>query len=117
MPELVLLSLQRDSLTELRKRAAHGDAHAQREIGALWADYASVDLECFLCAAIVEKPVATLMLPELKDASKQLAAPLCAACRTLPEMVKLHRALKLLKKMWTKRGGPQMHFVRSSARR
>jgi hypothetical protein len=112
MPELVLLSLQRDKLTGLRKRAAHGDAQASAEIGALWADYAGVDLECFLCAAIVEKPVATLMLPELKDASKQLAAPLCAICRTLPEMVKLHRGLTMLKKMWAKRGR-QVHFQRA----
>ena len=110
MPELVLLTLDRAKLRECRSSAKHGDTEAQRELNALWSEYDSVDLECFLCGGTVEKPVVTLLLPEHDAADKAICAPLCVECRDLSVLQQMNRAFKLLKKMWKKKGGPQIHF-------
>lgn len=110
MSELVLLNLDRAKLRECRLSAARGDVLARREIDALWADYDSVDIECFLCGNLVERRIFTLLLLEHRDANKSIAAPLCMTCRALPELQRMHRAFTVLKAMWSKPGGPQNSF-------
>jgi hypothetical protein len=113
MTELVILSLNRTEFNETHKRAAAGDEQALRELEQLWNNYADRALACFLCDNEVERPVFTLMLPERRDRTKAIAVPLCLACRALPSMQRLGRAIKLLKKMW----GKGTHFTFKPRRR
>jgi hypothetical protein len=111
MAELVVLSLDRAELDANMKRARRGDEEAMQTLEHIWDNYA--DLACFLCDHEVERPVFTLMLPERGLRAKVIAAPLCRACRALPSMQRLGRAIKLLKKMW----GKGTHFTFAPRRR
>jgi hypothetical protein len=116
MPELVILSLNRAEFDATHKQALAGDEQALQAIASVWDDYADRDLECFICGGIVERPVFTMALPERKDHTKAIAVALCLRCRALPPMQRLGRALRLLKKMWS-RNGKQMHFTFKPRRR
>jgi hypothetical protein len=116
MAELVVLSLNRAELDATHKRARQGDEEAVQVFEQLWDDYADRSLACFLCDKEIERPVFTMLLPERADKTKAIAAPLCHACRDLPKMIRLNRAITLLRKMWS-RGGKQMHFTFKPTRR
>jgi hypothetical protein len=77
---------------------------------ALWSDYP--DLACFLCDAPTGPDPFTIVLPNKPRNSpdKVLAAPLCPSCTALPQMKRFHRCLRLLRAMWSKQGGRQIHF-------
>ena len=106
MPEtLTLLSFNRTEFTARYRAAARGDETALAELEAIFDGY--TPLSCFLCDREVEGDVFALMLPERRDHSRVLAAPLCQQCRVLPSMQRMARAIKLLKKMW----GKGTHFT------
>jgi hypothetical protein len=108
---LVLLNISREQFTNTRNAAKQGDKEAARALNELWSDYDAVDLECFLCGATTPKRPYMMVLPERDRHDKVMAVPLCQGCGALPEMTRLNRALKILKAMWSKPGGPQIHFL------
>jgi len=112
---LVLLSLLRAPFTAAHKKAQQGDDEAARQLNELWAGYDAVDLECFLCGNTTPKRPHTQVLPERDCYEKIIAVPLCAACCALPGQLKLHRALRILKAMWSK-PGKQVHFCKTPQR-
>jgi hypothetical protein len=69
---------------------------------------------CFLCDSKDCQPMFCQVLPD--HDGQLLAAPLCHVCRGFPQMTRLGRCLKVLKKMWTTRNGkaPVFHFQGSS---
>jgi hypothetical protein len=107
---LVLLSLSRAVFTAAYKSARAGDKAAARQTDELWADYDNTDLDCFLCGGVTLKRPHTQVLPERDTAAKVIAVPLCQGCAALPGQLKLHRALQILKKMWST-PKKQMHFT------
>lgn len=106
MVELILLSLDREWFLATHKAAEAGDADAAQAVAALWDDQhaAGKELACFLCDQPVPLPVFSMVLPEYGTDQKLLAAPLCDACRDLPDMVRWSRSIKMLKKMWSTKG-------------
>jgi hypothetical protein len=102
MAELVLITLSREQIRAATKSVARGEATAVDVFGHLWDEYAERDLSCFLCDGICAKPRPfAMMLPD-RDATKMIAAPLCPGCQGLPQMVRLGRCLKLLRRMNSK---------------
>jgi hypothetical protein len=60
---------------------------------------------CFLCDSTDCQPVFAQILPERPGPHGRLsemliAAPLCRQCRELPQMQRLGRSLRTLKRMW-----------------
>jgi hypothetical protein len=116
MPELVILSLDRAEVDATHKRARQGDEEAVRAFESLFDGYADRELACFICDKEAERPIFSLILPEHADPRKAVAVPLCHPCRDLPKMIRLSRAITLLRKMWSK-GGKQTHFTFGPRRR
>jgi hypothetical protein len=104
MPELVLLSLSRAEVLAADRRVRRGEAKAADVYGHLWADHADYDLACFLCDAATAKPPFAMVLPD-RNREKLIAAPLCPVCTALPQMVRLSRCLRLLRRMTSNKGG------------
>jgi hypothetical protein len=104
MPELVLLSFDRAQFEALHRAAGKGNEDALREMEHLWDDYAGQELECFLCGAVTENPPFSMTMPERNADTRVTIAPLCTACHHLPRMVRLNRTMKLLQRMWSRRG-------------
>ena len=107
--DLTLLTMQRADILALHRRALRGDQDALAAFPALWTDYP--DLVCFICDSPVERPPYTQILPELATRETVLCAPLCTACRSLPELQRLGRSLKILKKMYSQRSGKTVTFT------
>jgi hypothetical protein len=119
--ELVLLSLDRDWFLTTTKKAESGDQAALEEMRHLWDDYATTDIECFICTQPVERPVFMMVLPELNSATTLIGAPLCHRCRDLPNTLRWSRCLRILKRMGHTKGkggakGKAVHFVFRHAR-
>ena len=108
MPELVLLSLSRAEVMAADRRVRRGEAKAADVYGHLWADHADDSLACFLCDAATAKPPFAMVLPD-RNREKLIAAPLCPTCAALPRMLRMHRAERMLRAMWS-RPGKQVHF-------
>jgi hypothetical protein len=73
----------------------------------LWAEYEHLELPCFLCDAPAQKnPLFAQILPDPKHDDKLLGAPLCSVHAALPPMLRLHRCLKLLKRIMSQPGKP-----------
>src|SRR5438067_1961524 len=64
MPELVLLSVDRQVFRDTYRAAASGDEAALRDIEELWRDYDRVEIECFLCGAACPPGPGAMALPE-----------------------------------------------------
>jgi hypothetical protein len=77
----------------------------------LWEQYEGRQLACFICDQQIDyfAPF-TMLLPEPSSRDKLIGAPLCAECRDLPQMVRWHRCLKLLRQMHKAQTGKQAHF-------
>jgi hypothetical protein len=106
MSELILLNLDRAEFLGLHKAAERGDQAAREALAHLWDDYDHVEIECFLCSELVEKPPFTHVLPEFSDGkdgndTKLIGTPLCAKCRDLPHQIRWSRSLKILVKMFS----------------
>jgi hypothetical protein len=97
--ELLLLSVCRAEVLAVHPRVAAGDSAALPYFRDLWADYADRPLACFLRDAECVSPPFTMLMPERHAGAEALAAPLCADCTALPPMVRLNRAVVLLKRM------------------
>jgi hypothetical protein len=109
MPELVLLSLSHAEVMAADRRVLRGEAKAADVYGHLWAGHADDDLARFLCDAATAKPPFAMVLPD-RNREKLIAAPLCQVCAALPQMVPLNRCWSMLRKMWSRPGGRQVHF-------
>jgi hypothetical protein len=117
MPELVMLTLDRAAVDDLNQRAMAGDEAALAEFEHLWDDYRDRDLECFLDGNACGPAPFTIFLPDRDGPKKLIAVALCDACRELPRMVRLNRAIVMLKRMWSKKGGRQFHVTFAPSRR
>ena len=96
MPELILLSFDRNEIIALNRPSRNGDAEANRFFETLWEPYREKALACFLCDAVVEFPVFSEIVGDLADANKAVGVPLCHQCGTLPKMVKWSRTMKMM---------------------
>jgi hypothetical protein len=79
----------------------------------LWAEYADQDIECFTCAAAIPagtRPFSQFVPDKPRGPNWLVVLPLCQRCTDLRPLVRLNRCLKLLRKMWSRPGGPQVHF-------
>jgi hypothetical protein len=99
--ELTLLSMRRADALALHRRALNRDLTAMAEFVALWDGRG--DLVCFICDHTVEPPPFTQILPEFRSDATVMLAPLCLACRSLSELQRVGRSLKILKKMYSRR--------------
>lgn len=65
MATLVILNIPRELSDRMHRLVERGDEAAERWFQDLWSDYAG-PLECFLCAAAIEKdrPLATVIIPD-----------------------------------------------------
>jgi hypothetical protein len=117
MAELILLSLDRRHLDALYLRARKGDQDASDQIDAIWDAHRDKEIACFLCNAVVAWPVFSLILPELSDNTKVIAVPLCGLCRELRPGQRLHRSLKMLKRMHSARTGKNVTLTWAPMRR
>src|SRR5438067_10467533 len=107
---LVLLNLDRADFEATHKAGRRGDKEAARELDTLWRDYADTPLDCFTCGKPSKWPPHSMILPERDSATKLILAPLCADCAALPQQLRLHRCLQILRTMWS-RSGKQCHFT------
>jgi hypothetical protein len=75
--ELILLTLDRDWLLALHKRAQQGDQEAIASIAATWNDYKDREIACFICDQPVDQstPICMQILPEYNDDTKLIGAP------------------------------------------
>jgi len=116
MPELVLLSVDRQVFRDTYRAAASGDEAALRDIEELWRDYDRVEIECFLCGAACRPGPGAMALPERDDDSKLLIVPLCDECAALPRRYKMGKAIKILKRMYRDRpSGPVVFRLQPTA--
>lgn len=108
MPELVLIELAKsDVAAAMRQIRAGADAYAI--CGPLWADHP--DLACLICDQPTgERPFTIISRNRPPDRDTSIAAPLCPKCGALPELLRMHRAELMLRRMWSKSGGRQVHF-------
>jgi hypothetical protein len=59
---------------------------------------------------LIERPIRfSIMLPGFRDQTKAILAPLCSDCHVHP--AKIARCLKILRSMYAKRAGRQVHFT------
>ena len=72
--------------------------------------YRDLELGCFLCNQPTDHPPFISVVPERHRNDKLIALPLCQVCADLPSQLRLHRITKVLRAMWSKTGGPQVHF-------
>ena len=121
MPELALLTLDRQEAVRLHRAREKSDAdalaffvHVWDAYVHLWDAYKDSGLPCFLCDNDVEFPPHSEIAGDTADRDKVVAAPLCARCRQLPKMVKWGRCLKLLRAMHKARTG--RNFITSTRR-
>lgn len=111
MPELILLSLSRPDFIKLHNAHLSGDKQATDTLKNMWADYEHRDdLVCFICDRPANRPIVCQILPENRVYEKLIAAPLCQRCFDLPNAVRLSRALKVLKKMYSAQTGKNITF-------
>ena len=111
MAELLILNLNRQWFLAQSKAAEAGDQEALVSIQNLWADYQHLEIECFLCAELVQqRPPFMLTLPDYGSTTRLLGLPLCSRCQSRPSQERFARALRLLKKMWSKRYGKNVTF-------
>jgi hypothetical protein len=109
MAELVLLNLNRIEYTRLYQRATQQhDPDAAEALRHLW-DEVDKELECFVCSALVERPIWSQILPDIND-DQLIAAPLCGKCRELPGNLRQSRSLRVLKRMLSARTGKNVTF-------
>ena len=111
MAELILLSLSRQEFTQLHKSYVRGDQQAGEALKHLWDGYEERDdLACFICDELASHPIVCQVLPENRIYEKLIAAPLCQRCFDLPNMVRLSRALRILKRMYCAQTGKHITF-------
>jgi hypothetical protein len=97
--ELVVLNISRREVLNAHRAAMSMGADGVLALaGELWADYVGRQILCFLCNSTCTWPPFSMILPD-RD-GEVMALPLCPSCTELPQMVRLHRCNKLLRKMW-----------------
>jgi hypothetical protein len=106
VPELVLIEIATADVAEAQRRLRAGEDPFEI-VAPLWADH--FDLACLVCDSKITGRPFTVIVPS-RDRGKMIAAPLCETCSALPPALRAHRAEKMLRQMWSKRGGPQIHF-------
>jgi hypothetical protein len=106
LPELVLIELDKSDVAAALAQIRRG-ADALEICRDLWASHTA--LSCFICDVEITGQPFTLIMPA-KARAKATAAPLCPTCADLPPMLRAHRGEKMLRKMRTRPGGPQVHF-------
>src|SRR6266700_6346326 len=103
MAELTLLSIPIATVREANKCGDIDQTFANQ-----WAE--TPENACLICDAQIHGPPATSMfLPDLTRRGWLVVAPLCPPCSALPPMVRLNRATKMLRAIWSRRGR-QVHF-------
>ena len=120
MPELLLLSFSRSEFRRLHRLAMKGDEDAIQQIESVWDEHRDreIEIECFLCQAVIIEPRPFCMvLPDPSADHELIGAPLCSICRDLPTLVRWHRCLKLVSKMGKARSGRQLHYNIVGSRR
>jgi hypothetical protein len=111
MAELIVLNIDRAEFTALHRAASQGDRDAIHAIAGWWKEYEDKELACFICdGPVTQRPIPSQVLPENGDSSKLIAAPLCKICFELPPMLRLSRALKVLKRMYSAKNGKNVTF-------
>lgn len=112
MAELIILDLSRAWFLSATKAAKAGDGAALKDIQDLWSDYNHLELECFLCAELVEqRPPFMQTVADYASTTRLLGLPMCSRCQNLPSQMRLARVMRLLKKMWGKRYGKNVTFA------
>ena len=99
------------AFTSLHKQAVAGDLSAVAAIQEIWLEHTDKELSCFLCdTLVIERPILMEILPENGEYNTVIAAPLCQSCFDLPEMFRMGRRLKIVKRMWKTRKGKSITF-------
>jgi hypothetical protein len=78
------------------------------------------DIACFLCSAPVERPICCIVLPETNPGApardQLIATAICRKCGSLPNMQRLSRCLKILKRMAYAKTGKRITFSANHGR-
>jgi hypothetical protein len=107
--ELILVELDESEVAAATLRIRGGEDPFD-VCASLW--NAHSDLACLVCDAPTGARPFTMILPNKPshDRTKVIAAPLCSTCAALPQLVRLNRCRSMLRRMWSKPGGKQVHF-------
>jgi hypothetical protein len=108
--ELILVELDESEVAAAALRIRRG-ADPFDVCAPLWDAHG--DLACLVCDAPTGRRPFTMILPSKPphDRTKVIAAPLCSTCAALPQLVRLNRCWSMLRRMWSKPGGRQVHFA------
>ena len=68
-------------------------------------DYLDKALACFLCDRVVESSVFSEIVGDIADPKMAIAAPLCADCRDLPQLVRWNRTMRTPRMYFRRRTG------------
>lgn len=110
MPEVIIINADRAEITRLDRAAKAGGPEAIEYMSNLWADYSDVELACFICDAVVEKPIHSAIVGSVGDSSKVDILPLCSKCKNLPRQLQWARITKMLRKMHRAVTGKDRHY-------
>src|SRR4051794_25791777 len=110
MPEVIIINADRAEITRLDRAAKAGDPEAIDYMSNWWADYSDVELACFICDAVVEKPIHSAIVGSVSDSSKVDILPLCSKCKNLPRQLQWARITKILRKMHRAVTGKDRHY-------
>ena len=91
MPEVIVINADRAEITRLDRAAKAGDPEAIDYMSNWWADYSDVELACFICDAVVEKPIHSAIVGSVSNSSKVDILPLCSKCKNLPRQLQWAR--------------------------
>jgi hypothetical protein len=100
--------MKRSDALALHRRALNHDPTAMQEFIDLWDGRG--ELLCFICDRLVAPPPFTAILPEYGTTENVLCVPLCMTCRALPEMMRIGRSLRILKRMYSLRSKKNITF-------
>jgi hypothetical protein len=106
MAEVVLIEIATADVAEAQRRLRAGEDPFEI-VAPLWDD--QIDLACLVCDSGISGRPFTVIVPS-RSVGKSVAAPLCEICGALSPPLRAHRAEKMLRRMWSKPGGPQVHF-------
>jgi hypothetical protein len=109
MPEVLLIELDKRDVADAALRMRRGDDPLEI-CGGLWEGLEG--LGCLICDSEITGMPFTMIMPNRPPhhRTKMVAAPLCPTCAALPTMLRMYRGELMLRRMWTRPGGPQVHF-------
>ena len=92
-----LFSTDRDEFIALSEAAERGDTGALQALRAMWGTGDPDDVLCFLCSAVVGRPIVGMIFPTLHDPETLVGVAICSRCSILDNDTKFDKAMHRLR--------------------